>query len=108
MSTQHSLTAHRTQHPHIRTYTRISPIPIRNTPSRSEFKKFLKYLLFFEELYEEFMMIDKDHDNRLSLAEFVEGASPHHPRPHSLFPIPFSATLMWGFRRAHIYSTSTI
>eukprot|EP00037_Helgoeca_nana_P019874 m.195400 g.195400 ORF g.195400 m.195400 type:complete len:363 (+) comp25034_c1_seq12:4192-5280(+) len=38
-----------------------------------EFRKFLKYVLFFDDLYDKFQELDTDADHRLSEAEFVKG-----------------------------------
>eukprot|EP00035_Acanthoeca_spectabilis_P019946 m.430375 g.430375 ORF g.430375 m.430375 type:complete len:368 (+) comp17153_c0_seq1:1764-2867(+) len=38
-----------------------------------EFRKMLKYVLFFDELYDKFVSLDKDGDHRLTEEEFVKG-----------------------------------
>lgn len=40
---------------------------------RNEFLKFLKYIVFFDNLYDKFVAIDSDSDHRLTEAEFVKG-----------------------------------
>eukprot|EP00035_Acanthoeca_spectabilis_P021610 m.439150 g.439150 ORF g.439150 m.439150 type:complete len:428 (+) comp18342_c0_seq1:2273-3556(+) len=41
--------------------------------TRNEFLKFLKYIVFFDNLYDKFVAIDSDSDHRLTEAEFVKG-----------------------------------
>ena len=40
----------------------------------AEFKQLLHYIIYFTELWDVFKGIDRDHDRRLSLEEFVAGA----------------------------------
>jgi hypothetical protein len=52
----------------------VSPDTYINLPYHSiEFRKFLKYVLFFDDLYDKFQELDTDADHRLSEAEFVKG-----------------------------------
>lgn len=41
--------------------------------TRGEFKKLLKYIVFFNDLYDKFCAIDHNQDHRLDEAEFVKG-----------------------------------
>jgi Ca2+-binding EF-hand superfamily protein len=40
---------------------------------RREFRLLLKYIIYFNDMWERFDEIDRDHDHRLTLAEFVAG-----------------------------------